>query len=167
MPKFGVSTGEFPHQEPCRRPLPDNSSAMGDSGGDLSRRDSLRALFSLNVVVVIWGSQHAVIKGLLSSCRPSTINALRFSVATALIAPSLPRGADTAWTDGLTLGGLMFAGFALQAHGLQFTDSSRSAFLLYLNVKLVPLFACIFQGHHISTRTCASLFRPPSLSSLA
>ena len=56
MPKFGVSTGEFPHQEPCRR----LQQRMGDSGGDLSRRDSLRALFSLNVVVVIWGSQHAM-----------------------------------------------------------------------------------------------------------
>jgi len=40
----------------------------------------------------------------------------------------------------------MFLGFALQALGLQYTSASRSGFLLYLNVKLVPLFAWLLLG---------------------
>lgn len=41
-------------------------------------------------------------------------------------------------------------GYALQAVGLEFTTASRSGFLLYLNVKLVPLFAFLILGRKIS-----------------
>ena len=44
------------------------------------------------------------------------------------------------WMSGVELGVYMFAGYAMQAIGLQYTSASRSAFLLYLNVKLVPMF---------------------------
>jgi drug/metabolite transporter (DMT)-like permease len=48
---------------------------------------------------------------------------------------------------------LMFswAGYALQAVGLQYTSASRSGFLLYLNVKLVPLFAFILLGRKVTS----------------
>jgi drug/metabolite transporter (DMT)-like permease len=47
------------------------------------------------------------------------------------------------WMSGVELGVYMFAGYAMQAIGLQYTSASRSAFLLYLNVKLVPMFGCL------------------------
>eukprot|EP00624_Nannochloropsis_granulata_P000580 evm.model.NODE_12264_length_9147_cov_31.268940.2 len=50
------------------------------------------------------------------------------------------------WKAGAELGVWMFLGFALQALGLQYTSASRSGFLLYLNVKLVPLFAWLLLG---------------------
>ena len=39
---------------------------------------SFRAVLALNMVTVIWGSQHAVIKGLVEVYPPSAINAVRF-----------------------------------------------------------------------------------------
>ena len=44
----------------------------------------------------------------------------------------------------------------LQAVGLQLTSASRSAFLLYLNVKLVPVLAFLLYGRQIAARTWAS-----------
>ena len=52
----------------------------------------------------------------------------------------------------------MFAGYALQAFGLQFTTASRSAFLLYLNVKLVPLLALVLYGRQSDAKTWLSAF---------
>ncbi|CAM9473381.1 unnamed protein product [Pylaiella littoralis] len=52
----------------------------------------------------------------------------------------------------------MFLGFAFQSIGLGFTTASRSAFLLYLNVKLVPFFAFVLEGRSISTPTWISAF---------
>jgi len=60
------------------------------------------------------------------------------------------------WLVGAELGVWMFLGYALQAVALETTSASRSAFLLYLNVKLVPLFAWVFTGRVIQPRTWAS-----------
>ena len=60
------------------------------------------------------------------------------------------------WRAGLELGTWSFLGFALQAVGLQLTSASRSAFLLYLNVKLVPVLAFLLYGRQIAARTWAS-----------
>lgn len=43
----------------------------------------------------------------------------------------------------------MFLGFALQTVGLQFTSASKSAFLLYLNVKFVPFLGWFVLGKRI------------------
>ena len=53
-----------------------------------SANAGLQAVLALNVVTVIWGSQHAVIKDLVEACPPAAINAVRFSTAAVL----LPRG---------------------------------------------------------------------------
>ncbi|CAM9796502.1 unnamed protein product [Scytosiphon promiscuus] len=62
------------------------------------------------------------------------------------------------WRAGAELGVWMFLGFAFQSIGLGFTTASRSAFLLYLNVKLVPFFAFLLEGRSISTPTWISAF---------
>ncbi|CAM9857252.1 unnamed protein product [Ectocarpus sp. 13 AM-2016] len=71
-------------------------------------------------------------------------------------------GATTAaaetWRAGAELGMWMFLGFAFQSIGLGLTTASRSAFLLYLNVKLVPFFAFVLEGRRISTPTWISAF---------
>jgi drug/metabolite transporter (DMT)-like permease len=47
-------------------------------------------------------------------------------------------------------------GFAFQSIGLQYTTASKSGFLLYLNVKLVPLLAFVLLGRPVSASTMAS-----------
>ena len=62
---------------------------------------------------------------------------------------------------GVELGIWTFLGFAFQAVGLETTTASRSAFLLYLNVKIVPFLAFVLFGKKISYKTilsCISAF---------
>ncbi|EKU22283.1 dmt superfamily drug metabolite transporter [Nannochloropsis gaditana CCMP526] len=132
------------------------------------------AYLLLNVVTLLWGSQHAVIKSALASSPdyPGVFNLLRFGLASLCFWPWTPsflppslgtcsengeEGVDAAekerqglWRAGAELGIWMFLGFSLQAVGLQLTSASRSGFLLYLNVKLVPLFAWLLLGRRPS-----------------
>jgi len=138
-------------------PLPDETEAEGREGW----MDERFALLLLNVVAVLWGSQHAVIRHLIENGLPANgVNLLRFGLAAAVVAPALPKldsrlGRET-WSAGVELAVWMFLGYAFQAIGLVSTTASRSGFLLYLNVKLVPIFAWIFLGRKISVETWIS-----------
>lgn len=102
----------------------------------------------LLLVTIIWGSQHAVIKYTLenTSLTPSSLNLLRFTLSALFFSPFLPLPTSTnikTYLAGIELGLYGFLGFAMQTIGLLTTSASRSAFLLYLNVKLVPIFALL------------------------
>lgn len=56
----------------------------------------------------------------------------------------------------MELGLYTFLGFAFQAIGLETTTASRSAFLLYLNVKFVPFLAAVLLGRAIPGSTWLS-----------
>lgn len=144
----------------------------------------LQAIAALNLATLIWGSQHAVIKDVVADVSPASICAVRFVVGALLVTPFLPGApwrsagasdeadaapggvADAAtagdgavaatWASAGELGAWLFAGYALQAWGLQYTTASRSAFLLYLNVKLVPILALVLYGRRSSRLTWAS-----------
>lgn len=57
---------------------------------------------------------------------------------------------------GLELGVYTFLGFAFQSIGLETTTASRSAFLLYLNVKFVPFLAALLYKRAIPARVWGS-----------
>lgn len=123
----------------------------------------LASLLVLNGVTLIWGTQHAVMKGALSSgASPSTLSLLRFALAASVaLAPVVLRGKTlasmrAAAPAGLQLGAWMFAGYAAQAVGLEYTTAARSGFLVYLNVKLVPVFAKLVYGRQVSAATWGS-----------
>ena len=146
------------------------AQAVGHSTSSLKRTMLLPtetyAFLALNIATIIWGSQHAVLKNIVKTSSPAAVNAVRFSIAAALAAPWLPwnahcHGARATWLAGAELGGWMFCGFSLQVYGLQFTSASRSAFLLYLNVKLVPIFALLLYGRQASL-TSVTCVRPVS-----
>ena len=61
-----------------------------------------------------------------------------------------------AWKYGIELGIYMFLGYAFHAIGLQTTTASRSGFLLYLNVKLVPFFSYFIFGKTIQRNALVS-----------
>ena len=49
-------------------------------------------MVALNLVTLLWGSQHAVIKGLVElTDSPALVNAVRFDLAALLALPWLPR----------------------------------------------------------------------------
>lgn len=137
------------------------------------------SIILLNLVAIIWGSQHAIIKTVVDDCDPAAFTFLRFGLASLIASPYLPgvkqtvfgmgdgdndvkneRKIDllTPWRWGIEMGFWMFLGFSLQAIGLQTTTAQRSGFLLYLNVKFVPFFAKIILGREISNWTWLSAF---------
>eukprot|EP00908_Phaeocystis_cordata_P005281 Transcript_15758.p1 GENE.Transcript_15758~~Transcript_15758.p1 ORF type:complete len:391 (-),score=126.03 Transcript_15758:805-1977(-) len=135
-------------------------------------RARLPGLIALNCVTVIWGSQHAVIKHLVTSAHaaapPTVINFFRFSLAavTTGIISACRRG-RTRFTDAphtnvlrasAELALWQVLGFTLQLVGLQWTSASRSAFLLYLNAVLVPFFACVLGERRVGLRTWVAAF---------
>ena len=133
-----------------------------------------RRLQLWNAATLIWGSQHPIIKDVVADASPSSTNAARFCIAAAASLPFLPgapwrataEGRDpeltaNTWSAGFELGCWSFLGFALQAIGLQFTTASRSAFLLYLNVKLVPLLmSLLLYGRQSPLRAMSAVCRP-------
>ena len=97
----------------------------------------------LVLCTVIWGGTFPAVKYALKFCSPWLIVALRFAFAGVLFALFL-RGAGRYWNRqlllrGFILGVFFFAGFGLQTLGLQWTTTSRSAFLTETLVLFIPL----------------------------
>ena len=165
---------------------PPNPSANDESQVEDKEADgsmAFQAVFLLNLVAVIWGTQHSVIKMVVDDCDAASFSFARFGLASVLASPFIPsigpfwkqlttgtRNADDdsmeegdeqnalAWRWGIEMGIWMFLGYAFQAIGLEYTTAQRAGFLLYLNVKFVPFFARILFGRQISITTWASAF---------
>ena len=106
-----------------------------------------------------WGTQHSVAKAALDSVGDGhalELTAARFLVAALALANFRPKDEET-WRWGCELGVWSFLGFALQTIGLETTTATRSAFLLYLNVKFVPLLELV-NGKTLPRGTWLSAF---------
>lgn len=104
-------------------------------------RARLFADLALLGITMLWGTTFVIVKDALTGAGPFTFLALRFSigalVALAIAGKDLRHGPSV--RAGLTLGPLLFAGFALQTVGLAHTTPARSAFITGLMVLVVPL----------------------------
>jgi drug/metabolite transporter (DMT)-like permease len=196
---------------PQLTPLPDPRSASAALANETTNGIPFSSILLLNLVAILWGTQHAVIKSVLTGwdggsgfaagssiagphVDPAVFTFARFTVAAAAAtlgnifassrsAPSAgstvttaqkagsegnrggrgenkdgvkPASLASALRWGAEMGSWMFLGFAFQAVGLQYTTASKSGFLLYLNVKLVPLLAFVFLGRPLTVTTAAS-----------
>ena len=138
--------------------LTDSSSISASSWGNIQLEAPPLSIFLLNLVAVIWGSQHAVIKLIVEDSSAGPFTLLRFGVAALIASPYTPglsgfwkdaknvnsddsgnssdNGADktlqNTWRWGAEMGLWMFLGFSFQAIGLATTTAQRSGFLLYL-----------------------------------
>jgi drug/metabolite transporter (DMT)-like permease len=78
---------------------------------------------------------------------PITYLTLRFIIASVLLIALFPRqllaARATEWRAGIILGVLVGAGLALQATGLIYTTSSKSAFITGLTTPIVPFIALL------------------------
>lgn len=124
----------------------------------------------LHAVTLIWGTQHALIKYSLQYSSPELFNFVRFLLAFLTLLPSLVIKSSSTkvektdsildsslWFAGTELGLWLFLGFALQSIGLETTEANKSGFLLYLNVKFVPLILWLVYGKKISLDTWLSV----------
>ncbi len=112
-----------------------------------------RATWGLAATTLVWGSTFVVVRDLVAPPRdepafpPFLLLALRFAIASAILLAVLwvrgHRMTPAAWQRGAVLGVLVFAGFASQTIGLQYTTSARSAFITNVSLLLVPVFAWV------------------------
>ncbi len=131
-----------------------------------SAAEAWQSVLLLNGVAVLFGSQHAVIKSTLDVFpSPSVVNLWRFLSSALLFSPALgsllrrqdlKKDDSAIWKAGAELGLYTFMGFAFQAIGMETTSASKSAFLLYLNVKFVPFLGYVLFRKQISTATWIS-----------
>lgn len=110
-------------------------------------------VLALLFVTLVWGATFPVLKLATAHLSGVEVSALRFLIAAVCMAPftlSVPR---RTWLDGGLLGALVLISYVVQAFGLQFISSNRSAFLTSLNVLMVPLLGVMF-----GTRLTVSVF---------
>ena len=110
------------------------------------------AIGGLILVTVIWGGGFVASDMALGSMKPFQIMMVRFLLASVLMGMismgqhkkegKLENRAG-AIKAGILMGIALFAGFAFQIIGLQYTTPSKNAFLTALNVVIVPFIAFI------------------------
>src|SRR5450432_1647073 len=97
---------------------------------------------------LLWGATFVVVRAALSDISVFLFLAVRFSLATLLMALFRPAGLRNLKKGelfaGAALGLFMFGGYAFQTAGLQYTTPAKSGFVTGSSVVLVPLLLAIF-----------------------
>ena len=114
----------------------------------------VRADIALAVTALIWGSTFVVVKDALADVSVFVYLAVRFAMAAvvmALVFWRSVRALDKAaiWA-GAQIGFFMFAGYAFQTTGLQFTSPSKAAFITGSSVVIVPIALALFGGRRLN-----------------
>ncbi len=111
-------------------------------------KKSLLADLSLLVVAFVWGGGFVAVKDALNTLSPMLLMAFRFTIASAIIYVFFRKkiGAITKGDlkGGSVVGLMLFAAFALQTIGLQYTTASKQGFLTAIYVVFVPLLYWLF-----------------------
>jgi drug/metabolite transporter (DMT)-like permease len=93
---------------------------------------------------LIWGASFVIVQKALEEIPVFHLIAYRFVLAALLLLPlAWGKWSPGVRRDGVLLGVILFAGFALQTAGLLWTTPSRSAFLTAISVVLVPVFGLL------------------------
>ena len=110
-----------------------------------ARTSSLFAEIALLAAAAVWGFTFPLVKDALRHVSPLEFLALRFTIATLVLAAIWPRAAVQAFktgrTAGLIAGALLAIGHIFQTFGLQRTLSTNAGFITGLYVVFTPLFA--------------------------
>jgi drug/metabolite transporter (DMT)-like permease len=104
---------------------------------------SLKAHLLLALITLVWGSTFVLIKEALHDSSPLMLNAVRMTLAAALLAAYYRKHLATldrrALAAGSIVGVFLCLGYALQTAGLRLTTPSKSGFLTGVSTVLVPL----------------------------
>ena len=103
-------------------------------------------------VCFVWGIEFSLVHQALNDLGPHSFNAVRFLIA-AITLQLYFQYKSFRWTEncnkntfyhGIVLGSMLFAGFATQSIGLQYTSASIAGFITGLNVVFVPIVCFIW-----------------------
>jgi len=119
------------------------------------RMDSRKkADLSLMFCSLIWGVTFVVVKNALDESSAFLFLAVRFTIATVVMAllqfQVIARIETQEIFAGMRLAFFMFAGYCFQTAGLQYTTASNSGFVTGSSVVLVPLLLAVFWGRRLT-----------------
>ncbi|MGQ9566832.1 MAG: DMT family transporter [Anaerolineae bacterium] len=142
-----------PSTTPFRR-----NCTLGEGLRFLGASPQARRLFAdlaLVLVTAIWGATFVMVKEAVAAFPVFAFLALRFALAWLAILPlwawmRCRQGSGNAtgdrvsqWARGILIGGFLFAGYAFQTAGLQYTTASKAGFITGLSVVMVPFFSAV------------------------
>ncbi|XHX78109.1 MAG: DMT family transporter [Stenomitos frigidus ULC029] len=107
-----------------------------------------RGILLLVVTTLLWGTTFPVLKQTVVDVSPMALVAIRFVVAALVFAPWLGRMNRQLVRDGVLLGLAYLASYITLTVGVDLISAGRAAFVLSLNVILVPLFG-LFLGRRL------------------
>src|SRR2546426_10567503 len=114
-----------------------------------------RADLLLITAAAVWGVSFVVVKEVLAVSSPLLFVAMRFTLATLVLAPFVglrQRFSAVELRAGIVLTLLLASGFATQAVGLQYTTPARSAFIVALSSVLAPIVAVVARRAPMNNR---------------
>src|SRR3970040_1032957 len=118
----------------------------------MSRR--FRADASLVLATILWGATFVVVKDALDHASVFAFLALRFALATVLMALIFRRAVRQLTRSevraGALIGALLFCGYVFQTTGLLYTTPSKAAFITGFGVVLVPILSAVFWRRRIN-----------------
>ena len=116
-------------------------------------------IIGLVTVTIIWGGGFVASDIALKTLAPFQIMFLRFLIGAICMGALARKELKTITKDeifcGFLLGAALFAGFALQIVGLQYTTASKNAFLTATNVVMVPFIAFVLERKKIELKSIA------------
>lgn len=102
---------------------------------------------ALIAVTAVWGATFTLVQAAVERLPPLSFNAVRFTIATLVLgAIALPRVralSRRGWRHGTILGVALFAGYAFQTVGLQYTLATNAAFVTGMFVVFTPVMAAL------------------------
>lgn len=118
-----------------------------------THRPTLKYDLALVLTTLIWGGTFLVAKETLRLIGPFTYLSLCYTIATStlilIFRKRLRHITRTELVGGLLIGLMLFAGYACQTVGLQWTSVSKTGFITGLYVPLVPLLGLIILRQRI------------------
>lgn len=123
---------------------------------------SVKAHILLVLVTLVWGATFVQIKDALRDISPLLFNAVRITLASALLAlfyrRDLAAMSRAAVRAGVLVGIPLWLGFSFQTTGLRLTTPSKSAFLTGFSVILVPVLLALVWRKKVNAWTVAGVF---------
>lgn len=121
------------------------------STSTVSLRKQLLADAGLLLVTAIWGATFVMVKEAVEAFPVFAFLAIRFSMALLFLAPfAVVRARRKGWRwnakelgAGVLIGLALFAGYAFQTFGLQFTMPAKAGFITGLSVVMVPALSAL------------------------
>lgn len=124
-------------------------------------KKSAKADLSLLLVTIFWGAGFPATKIALETMTPYYYIGFRFAIASLLLAAFFYRKLKELRKDlvkpALVLSSLLFATYAFQTVGIQYTTASKSGFFSGLAVLIVPFFSIFYLKSRLEIKTIISI----------